>query len=169
MNEETSNGIEIKVQIIDYEEVPAHLFPFFTSYRIFFDEQIKCYGFLLGEEIVAVAAVIPDEPEYEGGFISVGCPIIYVFEVREDSRRKGIGQRCAEILTQNVIVKDTIQLCCSPFVTPFWQKVGFEIQFLDQSLYMHKMVLRKTNQKIKDNKEKNREDEFKEDSIFLPF
>jgi len=91
--------------------------------------------------------------------MSVGCPIIYVFEVREDLRRKGVGQKCAQILTQNVIEDDTIQLCCSPFITPFWQKVGFNIQFLDQSLYMHKMVLKKEGKKI--------DGEMNEDSRFL--
>ena len=150
MNEIIDSNKEINVQIIDYDDVPAHLFPFFTSYRMFFDEQIKCYGFIMQDEIVAVAAVIPDEPNYEGGFISVGCPIIYVFEVREDLRRQGVGQKCAQILTQNVIADDTIQLCCSPFVTPFWQKVGFNIQFLDQSLYMHKMVLKKEGKEMRE-------------------
>lgn len=159
MSEVHLQSENIKVQIIDYDDVPSHLFPFFTSYRMFFDEQIKCYGFMLNEDIVAVAAVIPDEPDYEGGFMSVGCPIIYVFEVREDLRRKGVGQKCAQILTQNVIEEDTIQLCCSPFVTQFWQKVGFNIQFLDQSLYMHKMVLKKEGKKI--------EGEMNEDSRFL--
>ncbi len=162
MSEEHHNIEDIKVQIIDYDDVPAHSFPFFTSYRMFFDDQIKCYGFMMQEEIVAVSAVIPDEPSYEGGFISVGCPIIYIFEVREDLRRKGVGQKCAQILTQSVIEDDTIQLCCSPFVTPFWQKVGFDIQFLDQSLYMHKMVLKKEGKNIKN-------EEINEDSRFLSF
>ncbi|MHA1199631.1 MAG: hypothetical protein ACTSQF_09925 [Candidatus Heimdallarchaeaceae archaeon] len=162
MSEEHHQIEEINVQIIDYDEVPAYSFPFFTSYRMFFDDQIKCYGFVMENEIVAVAAIIPDEPDYEGGFMSVGCPIIYVFEVREDLRRKGVGQICAQILTQNVISDDTIQLCCSPFVTPFWQKVGFDIQFLDQSLYMHKMVLKKEGKEIK-------EEEINEDSRFLTF
>ena len=162
MSHEQYNIDEIKVQIIDYDDVPGHSFPFFTSYRMFFDEQIKCYGFMLKEEIVAVSAIIPDEPDHEGGFQSVGCPIIYVFEVREDLRRKGVGQKCAEILTKNVIEDDTIQLCCSPFVTPFWQKVGFDIQYLDQSLYMHKMVLKKEGKRME-------KEEISDDSMFLTF
>ncbi len=141
--EENPELANLKVQIIDYDEVPGHLFPFFVSYRMFFDEQIKCYGFFLKQDLVAVTAVIPDEPDYEGGFVSVGCPIIYVFEVREDMRRKGLGYKCAQVLINNVIEEDTIQLCCSPFVQPFWSKVGFEIMFFDQSLYMNKMVLKK--------------------------
>jgi len=147
-NEEEQFGLT--VNLIEYEDVPAHLFPFFTSYRIFFDEQIRCYGFFSEAELVAVTAIIPSEQEIEGGFISVGCPIIYVFEVREDKRRKGLGFECAKILINNVIEEDTVQLCCSPFVKPFWQKVGFEIMYFDQSLYMNKMILRK--EKI--NKEK---------------
>ncbi|MCG3216529.1 MAG: hypothetical protein KAS63_07385 [Candidatus Heimdallarchaeota archaeon] len=140
------NG-KIMVHLIDYEDVPSHSFPFFTSYRMFFDEQIRCYGFFQEEELVAVSAIIPDEPDFEGGFVSVGSPIIYVFEVRDDLRRKGIGYDCAQILINNVIEEDTIQLCCSPFVQPFWQKVGFEIVFFDQSLYMNKMVLKKEEEK----------------------
>jgi hypothetical protein len=139
-NQELDN---LRVHIIDYDDVPGHQFPFFVSYRMFFDEQIKCYGFFLEQDLVAVTAVIPDEPDYEGGFVSVGCPIIYVFEVREDMRRKGLGYKCAQVLINNVIEEDTIQLCCSPFVQPFWSKVGFEIMFFDQSLYMNKMVLKK--------------------------
>ena len=77
-------------------------------------------------------------------------------------RRKGVGQKCAEVLTHNVIEDDTIQLCCSPFVTPFWQKVGFDIQYLDQSLYMHKMVLKKEGKET-DGKE------IDDDSLFLTF
>ena len=141
--EDNQELTKLKVHIIDYDEVPGDLFPFFVSYRMFFDEQIKCYGFFLEQDLVAVTAVIPDEPNYDGGFVSVGCPIIYVFEVREDMRRKGLGYECAQVLINNVIEEDTIQLCCSPFVQPFWSKVGFEILFFDQSLYMNKMVLKK--------------------------
>lgn len=141
--EEHQEQSDVKVHIIDYDDVPSHQFPFFVSYRMFFDEQIKCYGFFVEAELVAVTAVIPNEPGYESGFASVGCPIIYVFEVREDMRRKGMGYKCAQELINNVIEEDTIQLCCSPFVEPFWSKVGFEITFFDQSLYMNKMVLKK--------------------------
>jgi GNAT superfamily N-acetyltransferase len=141
--EEHQEQSDVRVHIIDYEDVPSHQFPFFVSYRMFFDEQIKCYGFFVEDELVAVTAVIPDEPGYEGGFVPVGCPIIYVFEVREDMRRKGMGYKCAQELINNVIEEDTIQLCCSPFVQPFWSKVGFEITFFDQSLYMNKMILKK--------------------------
>ncbi|MBY8999776.1 MAG: GNAT family N-acetyltransferase [Candidatus Heimdallarchaeota archaeon] len=143
MNKSYPERDELKVHLIDFDDVPAHSFPFFTSYRMFFDEEIKCYGFFHNEEIVAVAAVIPDDPNSESTFMSVGCPIIYVFEVREDVRRKGFGQISAEILVRDIIESDTVQLCCSPFVTPFWQKVGFNISFFDQSLYMHRMVLKK--------------------------
>ena len=141
--EEHQEQFDVKVHIIDYDDVPSHQFPFFVSYRMFFDEQIKCYGFFVEDELVAVTAVIPDEPGYEGGFVPVGCPIIYVFEVREDMRRKGMGYKCAQELINNVIEEDTIQLCCSPFVQPFWSKVGFEITFFDQTLYMNKMILKK--------------------------
>lgn len=167
MIEESQEYGSIKIQIIDYDEVPSHLFPFFTSYRIFFDDQIKCYGFFQEQHMVAVTAIIPDEPDYEGGFISVGCPIIYVFEVREDLRRKGIGQICAQILVNNVIEDDTIQLCCSPFVTPFWQKIGFNIQYLDQSLYMHKMVLKKEEEETAEKDEKKMDEEIIHDSVFM--
>ena len=142
-SEEDHQSRDIKVHLIDYDDVPAHSFPFFTSYRMFFDEQIRCYGFYEDEDLVAVTAIIPEEQDFEGGFISVGCPIIYVFEVREDLRKKGIGYLCAQILIHNVIEGDTIQLCCSPFVRPFWQKVGFEIVYFDRSLYMNKMILKK--------------------------
>ena len=147
MNESLPENDELKVHLIDFDDVPAHAFPFFTSYRMFFDEEIKCYGFFQGEEIVAVTAVIPDDPNSESTFMSVGCPIIYVFEVREDVRRKGFGQKSAEILVRDIITNDTVQLCCSPFVTPFWQKVGFDVAFFDQSLYMHRMVLKKEKRK----------------------
>jgi len=143
MNNNEAKSDEIKVHLIDFDDVPAHAFPFFTSYRMFFDEEIKCYGFFQKEEIVAVTAIIPDDPNSESLFMSVGCPIVYVFEVREDLRRKGIGQMSAEILIRDIIDSDTVQLCCSPFVTPFWQKIGFNISFFDQSLYMHRMVLKK--------------------------
>ena len=138
---------EIKVGLIDYEDVPGHLFPFFTSYRMFFDESIRCYGFYLEGELVAVTAIIPDEPNFEGGFVSVGSPIIYVFEVREEYRRQGLGYKCAQVLVNNVIEENTIQLCCSPFVKPFWEKVGFSMIYFDQSLYMNKMVLKKELEK----------------------
>ncbi|MCE7747701.1 MAG: GNAT family N-acetyltransferase [Candidatus Heimdallarchaeota archaeon] len=141
--EEHQEQFDVKVHIIDYDDVPSHQFPFFVSYRMFFDEQIKCYGFFVEDELVAVTAVIPNEPGFEGGFVPVGCPIIYVFEVREDMRRKGMGYKCAQELINNVIEEDTIQLCCSPFVQPFWSKVGFEITFFDQTLYMNKMILKK--------------------------
>ncbi|MCG3222719.1 MAG: hypothetical protein H7641_15170, partial [Candidatus Heimdallarchaeota archaeon] len=49
----------------------------------------------------------------------------------------------AQLLIRDVIEEDTVQLCCSPFVKPFWEKVGFEIMYFDQSLYMNKMILRK--------------------------
>jgi len=131
------------VKLIDSNSVLAEVFPFFTSYKIFFDSQIKCYGFYYNGELVAVSAVIPEDADISEGFISVGCPIIYVFEVREDLRGKGLGRKCAELLINKVIEDDTIQLCCTPFVAPFWEKVGFELKFIDQSLYMHKMVLKK--------------------------
>ncbi len=143
MSSETNQVDKLTVNLIDYDDVPGHLFPFFTSYRMFFDEQIRCYGFFLEAELVAVTAIIPSEQDVEGGFISVGCPIIYVFEVREDKRRKGLGYDCAQLLIRDVIEEDTVQLCCSPFVKPFWEKVGFEIMYFDQSLYMNKMILRK--------------------------
>jgi hypothetical protein len=101
----------------------------------------------LEAELIAVTAIIPSEEDVDGGFIAVGCPIIYVFEVREDKRRKGLGFECAQLLIRDVIEEDTVQLCCSPFVKPFWQKVGFEIMYFDQSLYMNKMILRKENKK----------------------
>jgi len=168
MSEENHEVDEIKVQIIDYDEVPSHLFPFFTSYRLFFDDQIKCYGFFQESQMVAVTAIIPDEPNYEGGFMSVGCPIIYVFEVREDLRRKGVGQKCAQLLVNNVIGDDTIQLCCSPFVTPFWQKIGFDIKYMDQSLYMHKMVLKKDGIESEEGEE-TKDEEISSDSMFIKF
>ncbi|MHA1397358.1 MAG: GNAT family N-acetyltransferase [Candidatus Heimdallarchaeaceae archaeon] len=135
---------EIKIGLIDYDDVPAHHFPFFSSYRMYFDESIRCYGFYLKEELVAVTAILPDdEAGVAGGFVSVGCPIIYVFEVREDLRRKGIGYKCAQLLINHVLKEDTIQLCCSPFIKPFWEKVGFSLVYFDQSLFMNKMVLKK--------------------------
>ena len=151
MSSESPKEEKIIVNLIDYDDVPGHLFPFFTSYRMFFDEQIRCYGFFSEAELIAVTAIIPSEEDVEGGFISVGCPIIYVFEVREDKRRKGLGFECAQFLIRDVIEEDTVQLCCSPFVKPFWEKVGFEIMYFDQSLYMNKMILRKDTEKNKDN------------------
>lgn len=137
------SSANIKVQLIDVEEVPAEKFPFFTSYKLFFDRQVKVYGFYLNKELIVVSAVIPEDASFEEGFMSVGCPIIYVFEVRADLRGKGYGKKCAKILIDNVIDDDTIQLCCAPHVVPFWDKIGFNIQFIDQTLYMHKMVLKK--------------------------
>ena len=58
-----------------------------------------------------------------------------------------IIEKSAEILVRDIITNDTVQLCCSPFVTPFWQKVGFDVAFFDQSLYMHRMVLKKEKSK----------------------
>jgi len=152
MSEENTdkNDKNLSVSIIDVDSVPAELFPFFTSYKIYFDSQINCYGFYYKNELVAVAAVIPEDADITEGFISVGCPIIYVFEVRADLRGKGLGKKCAQLLINKVIKDDTIQLCCTPFIAPFWEKVGFELRFIDQSLYMHKMVLKKKNKQKKE-------------------
>ena len=100
MSSESPQEEKIIVNLIDYDDVPGHLFPFFTSYRMFFDEQIRCYGFFSEAELIAVTAIIPSEEDVEGGFISVGCPIIYVFEVREDKRRKAYRLlRCESVFT----------------------------------------------------------------------
>ena len=118
-----------------------------------FIKWIVCFYLIIStsKNIFSFFYAIPDwQEDFEGGFISVGCPIIYVFEVREDLRKKGIGYLCAQTLIHNVIEGDTIQLCCSPFVRPFWQKVGFEIVYFDQSLYMNKMVLKKGGIKEED-------------------
>ena len=153
---------KLRIVIIDADDVPAEKFPFFISYKIFFDRQIKVYGFYENGELIAVAAIIPEDASFEEGFMSVGCPIIYVFEVREDLRGKGYGKKCAKLLVNNVIDDDTIQLCCAPHVVPFWNKIGFKIQFIDQSLYMHKMILRKEKE---NNKKRNRKNEKNETNL----
>ncbi len=133
----------ITVQLIDPDEVSDLFFPFFTSYRMYIDENIKIYGFFLYDELIAVSAVIPNDPENKSGFITYGSPIIYVFEVRKDMQKRGYGKKCAELLVNNVIKEDSIQLSCTPFVAGFWQKVGFEIRGIDQTMYMHTMLLEK--------------------------
>ncbi|MCG3222758.1 MAG: hypothetical protein H7641_15370, partial [Candidatus Heimdallarchaeota archaeon] len=54
MSSEVNQFDKLSVNLIDYDDVPGHLFPFFTSYRMFFDEQIRCFGFFLEAELVAV-------------------------------------------------------------------------------------------------------------------
>ncbi len=49
--EEHQEQSDVRVHIIDYEDVPSHQFPFFVSYRMFFDEQIKCYGMPVSDSI----------------------------------------------------------------------------------------------------------------------
>ncbi len=141
---------DIMVQIIDYDEVPDSLFPFFTSYRIQFDPYIRCYGFFQASELVAVAAVIPEESDFQGGFQSVGCPIIYVFEVRTDLQQKGLGTKCARILVNSTLSDNTIQLCCISSIIPFWSKIGFEVKSIDQTFNFNRMILRKEENRVKD-------------------
>lgn len=150
MNIEGSSNADIIVQIIDYDEVPDSLFPFFTSYRIQFDPYIRCYGFFQESELIAVAAVIPNESDFQGGFQSVGCPIIYVFEVRTDLQLKGMGTKCAKILVNNILNENTIQLCCISSIIPFWSKLGFEVRSFDQTFNYNKMILRKEEDREKD-------------------
>ena len=150
MNIGGSSNCDIIVQIIEYNEVPDSLFPFFTSYRIQFDPYIRCYGFFQASELVAVAAVIPEESDFQGGFQSVGCPIIYVFEVRTDLQQKGIGTKCAKILVNSTLSDNTIQLCCISSIIPFWSKIGFEVRSIDQTFNFNKMVLRKEEDREKD-------------------
>ncbi|MHA1305229.1 MAG: GNAT family N-acetyltransferase [Candidatus Heimdallarchaeaceae archaeon] len=147
-----NNNDEIKAQIMALEEVPDLLFPFFTAYKMYIDEQVRVYGFFRGNELIAVSAVIPDDPSRKDGFITYGLPIIYVFEVREDLRNKGIGKKCAEILVHDVIKEDSIQLSCTPYIAGFWEKLGFEIKFIDQTMYMHTMILEKENNLEKEKK-----------------
>ncbi|MHA1686446.1 MAG: GNAT family N-acetyltransferase [Candidatus Heimdallarchaeaceae archaeon] len=151
---------KLRIVLIDADDVPAEKFPFFISYKIFFDRQVKVYGFYENGELIAVTAIIPEDASFEEGFMSVGCPIIYVFEVREDLRGKGYGKKCAKLLVNNVISDDTIQLCCAPHVVPFWNKIGFKIQFIDQTLYMHKMILKKEDEKKKEKKEEKENEKY---------
>lgn len=150
MNIDGSSNDDIMVQIIDYDEVPDSLFPFFTSYRIQFDPYIRCYGFFQASELVAVAAVIPEESDFQGGFQSVGCPIIYVFEVRTDLQQKGLGTKCARILVNSTLSDNTIQLCCISSIVPFWSKIGFEVKSIDQTFNFNRMMLRKEENSVKD-------------------
>jgi len=140
---------EIRVVLISVNDVSDVLFPFFTSYKISIDDSIQIYGFLLKDEIVAVSAVIPDDELDNGRFYTYGSPIIYVFEVREDKRGLGYGKKCAELLLKKVLENDTIILSCTPFVAGFWEKLGFELKFVDQSLYMHRMIFEKKTKKEK--------------------
>ena len=150
MNIDGSSNDDIMVQIIDYDEVPDSLFPFFTSYRIQFDPYIRCYGFFQASDLVAVAAVIPEESDFKGGFQSVGCPIIYVFEVRTDLQQKGLGTKCARILVNSTLSDNTIQLCCISSIVPFWSKIGFEVKSIDQTFNFNRMMLRKEENSVKD-------------------
>ena len=150
MNIDGSSNDDIMVQIIDYDEVPDSLFPFFTSYRLQFDPYIRCYGFFQASDLVAVAAVIPEESDFQGGFQSVGCPIIYVFEVRTDLQQKGLGTKCARILVNSTLSDNTIQLCCISSIVPFWSKIGFEVRSIDQAFNFNRMMLRKEENSVKD-------------------
>ncbi|MHA1867054.1 MAG: hypothetical protein ACTSVB_09040 [Candidatus Heimdallarchaeaceae archaeon] len=140
---------EIRVVLISVNDVSDVLFPFFTSYKISIDDSIQIYGFFLKDEMVAVSAVIPDDELNNGSFYTYGSPIIYVFEVREDKRGLGYGKKCAELLLEKVLENDTIILSCIPFVAGFWEKLGFELKFVDQSLYMHRMIFEKKTKKEK--------------------
>jgi len=138
---------EIKVVLIRVNDVSDMLFPFFTSYKFSIDVSIQIYGFFLEEEMIAVSAVIPDDDLNNGIFYTYGSPIIYVFEVREDKRGLGYGKKCAELLLEKVLEDDTVILSCNPFVAGFWEKLGFVLKFIDQSLYMHRMMFEKKEKK----------------------
>lgn len=138
----------IRIQLIDVDDVPAQLFPFFTSYTLYFDSGVNLFGFYTSEELIAVTALITDDPERKDGFFTYGYPILYVFEVRKDLRNQGYGKICARMIIEELVDGDTVQLCCSAMVAPFWEKIGFELRFVDQSLYIHKMIF----ERIKKNK-----------------
>ncbi len=149
MDESKSSPIKerIRIKLIDVDDVPAQFFPFFTSYTIFFDSSVNLYGFYANKELIAVTALITDDPERKDGFLTYGYDIIYVFEVRQDLRNKGYGKICARMIIEELVDGDTVQLCCSAMVAPFWEKVGFELRFVDQSLYVHKMIFERIEEK----------------------
>ncbi|MHA1204904.1 MAG: hypothetical protein ACTSRR_11770 [Candidatus Heimdallarchaeaceae archaeon] len=138
---------EINVVLIKVDDVSDMIFPFFTSYKLSINDSIQIYGFFLNEEMIAVSAVIPDSDLNNGSFYTYGSPIIYVFEVREDKRGLGYGKKCVELLIEKVLESDTVILSCTPFVAGFWEKLGFELKFIDQSLYMHRMMFEKKEKK----------------------
>ncbi len=124
---------EITINLIDYNEVQEIEFPFFSSYKNAIDHTIKCFGFYANSELIAVSAIIPDTHDSNDGFVPLGIPIIYVFEVKKNLRNRGYGHKCVDLLLHNVIDSSTVQVCCTLSSLEFWKKVGFVVAYEDNA------------------------------------